>query len=200
MIVIVPPFSANDANNIRRVLLEQNGVIVYPTETFYALGCAANSVKAVNRIYQIKKREKQRPLLILIDSWGMFNQYAEEIDKDRKNLLSKYWPGPLTAVLKTRSKLAPMLNQTGPYLGIRMTSSSIAQDLIKTLGVPLVGTSANRSMESEISEFQRVKDVFGTDIDIYVDGGKTPGGVPSTVVDMKQPSGFSVIREGAVRL
>lgn len=200
MVVITPPFSSDDNRTIKRILIEQEGVIVYPTETYYALGCVANSTGAVNRIYQLKKRDKNSPLLILIDSWEMLDDYFVEIDEDRKKLLSQYWPGPLTAVLRSRNKLTPMLNQAGPFVGTRMTSSVVARDLINRVNIPLVGTSANRSMEGEISDFHVVQSVFGADVDLYVDGGQTPGGFPSTVIDMKQSSGFSVIREGAVRL
>ena len=83
MVVITPPFSSDDNRTIKRILIEQEGVIVYPTETYYALGCVANSTGAVNRIYQLKKRDKNSPLLILIDSWEMLDDYFVEIDEDR---------------------------------------------------------------------------------------------------------------------
>ena len=140
------------------------------------------------------------PLLILIDSWEMFSNYFFEISAAQKKLLQKYWPGPLTAVLKSRNNLSPLLNEKSPYIGVRMTSSVMARDLIKILAAPLVGTSANRSAEAEMSVLSDVRAVFENEIDIYIDGGKTPGGQPSTVVDMKDSQNFKVIRDGAVGL
>jgi len=200
MIVLSPPFSSDDDRNIKQILLEGEGTIVYPTETFYALGCAANSSKAIERVYQLKHRKKDFPLLILIDSWEMFRDYFVEISATQKKLLQKYWPGPLTAVLKSRNNLSSLLNEKSPYIGVRMTSSVMARDLIKILAAPLVGTSANRSAAAEMSVLSDVRAVFKNEIDIYIDGGKTPGGQPSTVVDMKDSRNFKVIRDGAVGL
>ena len=200
MVVLSPPFSSDHRQLIKQTLLQDEGTIVYPTETFYALGCAADSLKAVDRVYQLKHRKRDLPLLVLVDDWEMFDRYFVEIGDAQRKLLQNYWPGPLTAVLKSRMHLSPLLNQNSPYIGVRMTSSFVARDLIKMLTIPLVGTSANRSAKSEISEFHEVRAVFGDEIDIYIDGGKTPGGLPSTVIDMKESQKFRMIREGAVRL
>ena len=200
MIVLSPPFSAVDDCHIKQRLLEEEGTIVYPTETFYALGCSANSTKAVESVYRLKHRKRDLPLLILIDSWEMFRNYFVDISQTQRKLLQKYWPGPLTAVLKSRNNLSPLLNEKSSYIGVRMTSSVVARDLIKLLAVPLVGTSANRSTEIEMTELKAVKAVFENEIDIYIDGGKTPGGQPSTVVDMTDSRTIKVIRDGAVSL
>ncbi len=145
MHVISHPFKPQDIDSIRRTLLNQNGTIAYPTETFYALGCAADKNRAVNKINFLKRRDKNSPLLVLINSWKMLEQFASDITEEKRNLLNKYWPGPLTAILKTQNNLATDLNYQGSTLGFRMTSSNIARDLINIVGVPLVGTSANFS-------------------------------------------------------
>ena len=200
MMECFPPFSDDDQHIIRQLLLVEEGIVVYPTETFYALGCAAHSDKAVKRVYQLKKRNRTLPLLVLISDWDMFTRHFIEVTREQRRFLCKHWPGPLTAVLKSQEKLSPSLNVKGPHIGVRMTSSAVAQDLINLLAIPLVGTSANHAAEDEMTELEEVKAVFGNEIDVYINGGKTPGGKPSTVVDMTDADTFNVIREGAVSL
>ncbi len=200
MKVITPPFKSDDYELIRKTLLDDKGTIVYPTETYYALGCASNASSAVNKVYTLKQRKKNMPLLVLVNSWEMLKIHAADISIDQQAFLRKHWPGPLTAILETQKNLAEELNYLNSTLGFRMTSSSIAKDLIHTIGVPLVGTSANRSVEPEISEFSIVQSAFGDQVDLYINGGTTPGKLPSTIIDMTQSDRFSVIRQGKIKL
>lgn len=200
MRVITHPFNNLESSEIKHVLIKQQGIVVYPTETFYALGCVATSAQAVEKVYHLKKRTRNSPLLILINSWEMLDCYATPITENQKDLLKQHWPGPLTAILNTQSKLAGDLNRSGTAVGFRMTSSPIAQELIRIAGVPLVGTSANLSRAFEIASFQKVKEVFGELINLYIDGGTTPGVHPSTVINMVDPNEYTVVRQGAVRL
>jgi len=200
MKVVSYPFKSPDYELIRETLFKQSGTIIYPTETFYALGCASNISPAVEKIYSLKQRKKNMPLLVLVDSWQMLKSYAANISPDKLEFLKKHWPGPLTAILETQENLAKELNYSGSTLGFRMTSSSIARDLIHAMGIPLVGTSANRSIESEISEFSIVQSAFGDQVDLYIDGGTTPGKLPSTIIDMTQTEKFSIIRQGMIKL
>ncbi len=194
------PFTNKEKEEIKQFFLIDNSTIVYPTETFYALGCTANNSRAVQRIYEIKKRESGFPLLVLIDSWQMLDQYAANLDSSKMNLLEKYWPGPLTAILKTRkSNLASELNYQTSTVGFRMTSSAVARELIRMAGVPLVGTSANISSESEASTCDSAKEYFSDQVDVYIDGGKTPGILPSTLIDLTGTV-CRTIREGMIKI
>ncbi|MCP4754350.1 MAG: threonylcarbamoyl-AMP synthase [Proteobacteria bacterium] len=200
MHVVGYPFQELDSELIREILIDRPGTVVYPTETFYALGCIATSPLAVEKVYALKKRDRKSPLLVLIDDWNMLDRNAEKVGEERRKLLDRHWPGPLTAVLAGKTKLARELNYSGTSLGFRMTSSQIAKELIRIVGVPLVGTSANLSSKYEISNFKEVRDLFGDSVDLYIDGGETPGGRPSTVVDMTGSETFVVVRKGAVEL
>jgi L-threonylcarbamoyladenylate synthase len=180
-------------------LLKENGCIIYPTETFYALGCAADNSEAVGKIYSLKKRNRNQPLLVLIDSWEMFDRYTSEVGEAQLKLLKKHWPGPLTAILKQKGNLAAELNHGGSALGFRMTSSPIARELIQIAGLPLVGTSANRSGKQEIADCDSVKKIFSDTVDIYIDGGKTPGILPSTLVDLTTDV-WTVVRQGMISI
>ena len=198
---IVPyPFPEAGKEIIKKSLIQQQGNVIFPTETYYAVGCLANSSTAVKHVYRLKKRAKNQPLLVLVDSWEMLETYTEELTSSQRRLLEKYWPGALTAILPSRGNLAPELNYTSSNLAFRMTSSPIAKDLIQLTGFPLVGTSANLSGEEEISDFSQAYRTFGDHVELYIDGGKTPGEMPSTLIDMTGTEQYTLLRQGAVHL
>lgn len=199
MATIVHPFQASDRDVIRQKLSD-DGIMVYPTETFYAIGCLATSSRAVEKIYSLKQRSKDSPLLVLISSWTMLEQYADTLPPTVHRVLKQYWPGALTAVLKYRGNLAAALNHSGETLGFRMTSSPIARELIETINSPLVGTSANISSGANVAVFEKTRKIFGDDIDLYIDGGETPGGQPSTVLDMTDSNQFRILRQGSLEV
>jgi len=195
MKTIAYPFQEADKHLIRKTL-ESDGIMIYPTETFYAIGCLATSSAAVDKIYHVKLRQQEAPLLVLINSWSMLDRYAVDVDHTVRKTLEYYWPGGLTAILRHNGKLAPELNLRDKTVGFRMTPSRIAEELIGIVDLPLVGTSANISKCDSISEFEQTRRVFGDDVDLYIDGGETKGGLPSTVVDMTDSSRFFIIRQG----
>ncbi len=193
------PFQSESLELISKVISQENGVIVYVSVTFYALGCSSESTEAVKKIYRLKKRDLSQALLVLIDSWEMLKRYTYNLSQHQHKLLDRYWPGPLTAILNTKNLLAEGLNYEKSTLAFRMTSSPIAQELIKTIGKPMVGTSANLSGQTEVSSCQMARDVFGDQVDLYIDGGKTEGTLPTTLVDLtgKAPK---IIREGILKI
>ncbi len=197
MSTIVYPFQDSERDAIRQVLID-DGIMVFPTETFYAIGCLATSSHAVEKIYALKQRQKDAPLLILINNWMMLEQYADKLTPTISKTLQHYWPGALTAVLKHKGNLAAALNYPGETLGFRMTSSRIARDLIEVVNLPLVGTSANISSSASISGFNQAREIFGNNVDLYINGGDTPGGLPSTVVDMTDSNQFRILRQGSL--
>lgn len=199
MKVIAYPFSIEEKDLINTVILEKEGTIVYPTETFYALGCAATQTAAVSAVYKLKQRPRHLPLLVLIQSWEMLFQYVDAIPHGHLSLLREHWPGALTAILPHNGQLPKELNVNAPTVGFRMTSSTVAQALIELIGVPLVGTSANRTSEKEVTNCSSARSTFGNEVDLYIDGGESPGGFPSTLVDLTGERCL-LVREGAIRL
>ena len=165
-------------------ILAANGVIVYPTETFYGLGANCFSRQALQRIFEIKKRPGSKGLPVLVSDLEMARGLAAEIPPAFQVLASRFWPGPLTVVLKAASHLPPELAGPGRTIGIRLPAVIWLQKLIRVIGLPLVTTSANISGQGEIESAEEVKSVFTGKVDLIVDGGKAPGGQPSTVVDL----------------
>ncbi|MFH2132708.1 MAG: L-threonylcarbamoyladenylate synthase [bacterium] len=196
MLTIGYPFQDQEIEVIRDLLIN-HGTMVFPTETFYALGCLARSSEAVEKIYSLKQRAREAPLLVLIDSWEMLERYADDLTPVKKTILKQYWPGALTAVLKRKGDLAAALNHPDETLGFRMTSSSIARQLVGIVDTPLVGTSANISAGESVACFEQTHRIFGDRVDLYIDGGDTPGGLPSTVVDMTDEKHVRVLRDGS---
>ena len=197
-ILKIDPLGMNKAQTgTIAAVLRKGGVIAYPTDTFYGLGVNCFSQKAVQRIYQLKKRKLFKPLSVLVSDTDTVQSLAVEIPSMFWELTEQFWPGPLTIVLKASSGLPREMLGPGDSVGIRLPSVLWLQDLIAETDFPITATSANISGEKEIEDPLRIKDVFSGKVDLIVDGGKTEGIQPSTVVDLSS-SRPEILREGAV--
>lgn len=177
--------------------LRQGGVIVYPTDTFYGLGADCFSRPALSRIYEIKGRSLTKGLLVLVSSVDMAGQLAVEIPPAFARLSAAFWPGPLTMVLKAAPHLPDELVSPARTIGIRLPALAWLRELVRSAGFPVVATSANISGEREIDSGEAAVRQFADKVDLIVDGGKTAGGRPSTVVDLT--AGKPVVRrDGAI--
>lgn len=182
--------------DIARVLAG-NGVIVYPTDTFYGLGANCVSPNALQRIFEIKKRPGFKGLPVLVSDLEMARGMAAELPPIFHTLASRFWPGPLTLVLKGASHLPAELVGPGRTIGVRLPAIPWLHALIRETGVALVTTSANISGEGELDSAEEVNRVFKGKVDLIVDGGLTPGGKPSTVIDLTGEMPI-LIREGVL--
>jgi L-threonylcarbamoyladenylate synthase len=177
-------------------VFRRDGIIVYPTETFYGLGANGFSKKAIREVYRLKKREALKPLSVIISDISMLDQIVSEIPPSFRPLISEFWPGPLTIILKASPEV-PMELQGGGTIGVRLTGHKWVRALVSRAHFPITATSANVSGKMEISRPQEAKKLYEGKVDLIVDGGKTQGTVPSTVVDMsgEEPR---MIREGEI--
>ncbi|MDD5073059.1 MAG: L-threonylcarbamoyladenylate synthase [Candidatus Omnitrophica bacterium] len=168
--------------------LKKGGLVVFPTETVYGLGASLLDKRAVEKIYEIKKRPKNKPLTVHVADTASVRKIAGKIPAGAERLIKKYWPGPLTIILR---------DSRGKKTGFRMPDNKIAFCLIKKAGVPVVAPSANISgNKPPTSAAEVLRDLDGK-VDIVIDGGKTAIGIESTVVDMTGRSP-KVLREGAI--
>ncbi len=187
---------SRDIRLIARIL--RNGrIIAFPTDTFYGLGADCFSSSALQRIYQIKKRQPLKPMPVLISDINQVIALAEKIPAVFASLADAIWPGPLTLVLKAARGLPPILTGQRQTIGIRLPAVSWLRELVRQTGSPVVATSANISGETEIDSAEDVIRQFQRRVDLIVDGGRTPGGRPSTVVDVSGDIPL-IIRAGAV--
>jgi L-threonylcarbamoyladenylate synthase len=192
-----------DERNFREVIQEaaqvihEGGVVAVPTESFYGLAVHALDEKAIERLFAVKRRREDNPVLILIPSKeGLSSYVTEASEKDRK-LMERFWPGGLTMVFFAGSILPRSLTAGTGKIGVRLSSHPVPTELARAVGAPITGTSANRSGRPSCSTAEKVMEALGEDIDLILDGGKTPGGKGSTVLDVTIDPPV-VLREGIV--
>lgn len=182
--------------------LKQGAVVIFPTETSYGMGCDAANQEAVDRIFLIKNRPRELPLLVIVPTIAKAKECIEW-NSEIERLALKFWPGALTVVGKcVNKKMAKGVISKNNTLAVRVTASPWLNDLCARLGSPLVATSANLSGQEEIYDSKQVKKVFENNAsrpDIIVDAGEIEKNIPSTVVDASGNQ-LSVIRQGAVSI
>ncbi len=179
-------------------MVRGSGVIAFPTETFYGLGVNPFNVQAVQRLYDLKGRSPQTsPILVLIRSRHELQALISEITPAAERLMQACWPGPLTLVFRAAVAVPSALTAGTGTIGVRLSASPDVQQVLDVIGGPLTGTSANRTGQPPATTAEEVARAFGADVDLIVNGGPTPGGLPSTVVDTTV-SPPRLVREGCV--
>lgn len=197
MVKVIRELNDQAIKQIVRVI-NDGGIVAFPTETVYALTADAGNAEAVEKIYTIKQRVNDKPLPVLVGDIYQAKRIVEFDDRARKLALMLF-PGPLTIVLKTKphSNLAKNLNQDLGTVGIRMPNNIAALKILQAVGRPLVGTSANISNSESSTDGYQVLSYFDDRIDILVDKGETEIGVPSTIVDLSSDE-VKILREGSI--
>jgi len=178
-------------------VLGRGGLVAFPTETFYGLGAAALDRRAVRRVFEVKGRPASMPLLVLVDSEAMVGRVALEIPARARALMTRHWPGALTLVLRASAGLPAELTAGTGTIGVRLPAHATARALVRALGAPVTAPSANPTGAEPPTTAGAVLAHFGDALDLVLDGGPTPGGAPSTVVDVTVDPP-RVIRQGAV--
>ena len=177
-----------------RALLSRGGVAAVPTETFYGLAADPASEPGIRRIFDAKGREDDKPLPVVFASRGQLEGLGVEPDAGLQRWFA-IWPAPLTVVLPIREPIAASRGLS--TLGVRVPALPALVALLEATG-PLTATSANRAGEPPLSDPDAVAAAFGERVDLLVDGGRTPGGMPSTLLDATaEPP--TVLRAGAYR-
>jgi L-threonylcarbamoyladenylate synthase len=179
-------------------VLAAGGVVAFPTETFYGLGVSALDAAAVARLFAVKERPASRPILVLVDDVERIESFAVLTARARE-LAVRHWPGALTLVLPARTVVPTALTGGTGTIGVRQPAHAVARTLVAALGGPITAPSANRSGEGPPTRAADVLAVFAGRIDLVLDAGPTPGGLPSTVLDVTVDPP-RVLREGAVRV
>jgi L-threonylcarbamoyladenylate synthase len=175
--------------------LQDGGVLALPTETFYGLAASPFDAGAVERIAQIKGRSERKPILILIAEPKMLAKIAETVPPAAQILMQQFWPGPLTIVLPAARSMPRALTAGTGTVGVRQPHYPLLNRILQQVG-PVTGTSANRSGAPPARTAEEVRDAFGDEVDLIVDGGETPGGEPSTVVSVVGT--VHLLREGRI--
>jgi L-threonylcarbamoyladenylate synthase len=177
--------------------LGMGGVVAVPTDTLYGLAVDPWNPAAVARVFAIKGRENDRALPLVAADVGQVRRWIGELNPVAARLAEQFWPGPLTLVMRAPDTLAPEVTGGGATIGVRVPSHAVARALCAAFGRPVTATSANISGESPTASPDEVADRLGSDLDVLIDSGRTPGGPASTVVDVTQID-LRLIRAGAV--
>jgi tRNA threonylcarbamoyl adenosine modification protein (Sua5/YciO/YrdC/YwlC family) len=197
MIIKIHPDSPSDREVNRAVkILQNNGVVIYPTDSVYALGCSIHSKKGFEKILQIKNINKKEAIFSLIcDSLSNLSDYAK-VDTPTFKVLKKNLPGAFTFILKASNKVPDKLLSRRKQIGLRIPDNKIALELVRQLECPLFSTSIK--IDDDVSEYisdpELINEKFGDLVDACIDGG-TGGIIPSTIVDCTN-SDFEIIRQG----
>ena len=179
---ILPPTPASVA--LAAEVLRAGGVVAFPTDTVYGLGAAASQEEAVRALYEIKGRPEAKAIPLLLADAGDLPQVAQDVPPLAERLAADWWPGPLTLVLPARPEIPEVVRSGGATVAVRVPDHGLARDLIRAVGQPLATTSANRSGAPEARTAAEVVQQLGGRVEWVIDGGESPGGRPSTVVDV----------------
>ncbi|MCE5312429.1 MAG: threonylcarbamoyl-AMP synthase [Nitrospiraceae bacterium] len=198
MILKVTVDNYADAVSRAAAVIKGGGVVACPTETFYCLAVRYDDPAALNRLYTIKNRPSEKSFPIIIGSMEQLYLLTQHIPPEARSLASKYWPGPLTILFDAAQGLNDSLVYKGK-VAARMAGKSFAFDLSAVSGLPITATSANMSDMPPSVTAADVLSYFGEALDMIIDAGAAPGGLPSTIVDVSGSS-IMVLRHGAVVL
>ena len=175
----------------------EDGVIIYPTETIYGLGANALEAKTVERVYDIKKRKKSNPILVLIPDNSVLDELTLEVPEAAKTLMSKFWPGPLTIVFNAAPIVSKILTAGSGTIGIRLSSDEFCTELLGICKIPITSTSANLSGEANPNSIAMINRKVLESVDLIVDAGTLTSQTPSTVVDVTKGK-VELVREGTI--
>jgi L-threonylcarbamoyladenylate synthase len=188
------PSAIRDALDV----LKNGGLIVFPTDTVYGVGASVDRPDAVARLYVAKGRPLERAIPVLVSGVEAARRLADHVPAPASLLMQRFWPGPLTVVLPAAEWLPEEIVRDTGGVGVRMPDHPVALELIRSSGGALATTSANRSGAIETRTAADAAEQIGDRVDLILDGGESPGGVPSTVVRIEQNGSFTVLRAGAI--
>ena len=178
-------------------IIRQGGIVVFPTRNLYGLAVDAFNLKAVDRIFKIKKRPTSKPLLILIKNKNELDKLVRKVPPAAECLMAHFWPGKLTIILDAIDTLPNNLTSGTGKIGIRLPEHPVAMSLVSALKNPITGTSANISGKSACSKASDLHASIIRKVDCILNAGELDKGIGSTVVEVTE-AGIEILREGSI--
>ncbi len=191
--------SADHPNAIQHAVdvLRNDGLVAFPTDTVYGLAAPVQNIESIERLYVVKGRNNTKAIAVLLGDNDQLATVAIDLSKSAQKVAQHFWPGPLTMIVPRHPSLPEILAPL-PTIGVRIPDHPVALELLKAAG-PLAVTSANISgADNTMTARQVMKQLKGR-VHLIIDGGRTPGGVPSTVIDCTTPE-VEILREGPITL
>ncbi|MCX7610580.1 MAG: L-threonylcarbamoyladenylate synthase [Ignavibacterium sp.] len=177
-------------------IIKKGGVVAFPTETVYGLGADAFNPNAVEKIFELKKRPIFDPLIVHLYSIDQLEIVCTEVDNRVYDLAEKFWPGPLTIVLKKNNKIPDIVTSGLNTVGVRIPDNDIARELIKLSETAIAAPSANKFGRISPTKAEHVQKYF-SEVDFILNGGNTKVGIESTIIFLNE-KGFEILRYGAI--
>ena len=192
----------NDINRLTALnsaveIINGGGIVAYPTETFYGLGVRFDIEDSLKRLYKIKKRPHEKAMPLIIGVPGLLPVVTASVNATAISLMHRFWPGPLTLIFQAREGLSDLITAGTGKVAVRIPGDSFALEFAKLINMPVTATSANPSGGIPAGDAETVIRYFGEGVDLVVDCGPAPGGLPSTIVDVTG-EGIKIMREGMI--
>jgi L-threonylcarbamoyladenylate synthase len=165
----------------------RGGVIAFPTDTLYGLGCSLFDVSAVEMVARLKRRDLSLAVISLIPETSQVYGLAAEVSEAAERMIARYWPGPLSLIFKAGRIVPARVQGAGGTVALRCPKHTLSQRLLERIGGPVVSSSANLSGQRPAETAEEVVRIFGNQLDLVIDGGPRHGGMPSTLVDVTGP-------------
>lgn len=173
-------------------------LVAFPTETVYGVGANAFDAKAVAKIFAVKGRPSDNPLIVHVSSFEEISKVASSIDELSKKIFEKFSPGPITVLLPKQDTIPEIVTAHSPLVGVRIPSHPIALEFLRAAGVPVAAPSANKSGKPSATNHTQVIEAFGTELPNVIVGGDASFGLESTVVLAKDQKQITILRQGAI--
>lgn len=177
--------------------IRNSGIVIFPTETVYGIGANALDSCAVEKIFKAKGRKSDNPLIVLVSDEKMLEKIVQSINGIEKQLIEKFWPGPLTIIFDKKDIIPEVVSAKKSTIGVRIPGNEIARKLIHESGVPITAPSANLSGKLCVINAQDAKEDFDDKVDYIIDGGETEFGIESTIVRVENDV-VNILRCGQV--
>ena len=175
----------------------RGGVIAFPTDTLYGLGCSLFDVSAVEMVARLKRRDPSLAFISLIPDPAQVYGLADQVTEVAERLMARYWPGPLSLIFRAAAIVPPRVRGAGGTVALRCPKERLCERLLDRIGGPVVASSANLTGQRPAETAEEVVRIFGNQLDLVIDGGTRHGGLPSTLVDVSV-SRPRLLRRGGV--
>lgn len=179
-------------------MIKEGKIVIFPTETVYGIGTNGFKSNSIKKIYEIKKRDFNKPISLLVNSIDMIQTVAKDITDLEYALINRFCPGPFTIILRKKKEVPDILTANGDTVGIRIPDSLIARMLIDYSGVPIATPSANISGKPSGTSIDNIMKDFKDSVDCIIDNGESKLGIASTIVKVENKKPI-ILREGAIK-
>ena len=179
-------------------IIQNSGVVIFPAQYLYGVAVNALDEKSIQRVFNLKKRPVNNPVLVLIHDQDQLLNLVKSIPSSAQLLMDAFWPGNLTIVFKAKNSVSRLLTANTAKIGIRIPAHPVAKALVKYLKSPITGTSANISRQKGCSQINQLDPSIIDHADLILDAGILKGGTGTTIVDVTTSAKINIIRQGEI--